>query len=114
VKAVPLLSRGSRSSAMPCGGLDDVDWATTRAGLFTNSPKELHIEPAYIVGQRSIEIKDVATETPIVISHRSELLTTENERERHRAEKIDAVEPPPMESAARGEGRWSSQTVSSE
>jgi hypothetical protein len=58
---------------MPCGELDDFDWATTRAGLFTNSPKELHIEPVYIVDQRSIEIKDVATETPIVISHRSEI-----------------------------------------
>jgi hypothetical protein len=59
---------------MPCGELDDFDWATTRAGLFTNSPKELHIEPAGIVGQRSIEIKDVATKTPIVvISHRSEI-----------------------------------------
>jgi hypothetical protein len=53
--------------------LDDVDWATTRAGLFTNSPKEFLIEPANIVGQRSLEIKDVATHASIVISHRSEI-----------------------------------------
>jgi len=62
---------------MPCGGFDDVDWATTRAGLFTNSPKELHIEPVDIVGQCSIEIKDVETEASIVISHRSEITANE-------------------------------------
>ena len=44
VKAVPLLSKGSRSSAMPCAGSDDVEWALTRAGLFTNSPREFLIE----------------------------------------------------------------------
>jgi len=30
---------------MPCAESDGVGWATTRAGLFTNSPKKLHIEP---------------------------------------------------------------------
>jgi hypothetical protein len=54
--------------------LEDVDWALTRDGLFTNSPKEFLIGPANIVGQRSPEIKDRETQASIVISHRSEIV----------------------------------------
>jgi hypothetical protein len=56
---------------MPRDGSDDGGWATTRAGLFTNSPKEGLLNGG-IVGQRSNEIKDGETQVSIVISHRSE------------------------------------------
>src|SRR4051812_468108 len=72
VKAVPLLSRGSRSSAMPCAVSDDVEWALTRAGLFTNPPGSFlltgnHCPPAVHRDQGH------RASGAIVISHRSEI-----------------------------------------
>src|SRR3954447_5116008 len=77
VKAVPLLSRGSRSSAMPCTESDDVEWALTRAGLFTNSPREFLIEGRALSASTHLRSRTQKTAASIVIPHRSEVLVTD-------------------------------------
>jgi hypothetical protein len=72
-----LLSKGSRSSVMPCAVSDDVEWVLTRAGLFTNSPREFLIERRSLSASAHLRSRTQKTAARIVIPHRSEIFATD-------------------------------------
>jgi hypothetical protein len=61
---------------MPCTESDDVEWALTRAGLFTNSPRFL-IEGQALSASAHLRSRTQKTAARIVIPHRSEVFATD-------------------------------------
>jgi hypothetical protein len=62
---------------MPCTESDDVEWALTRAGLFTNSPREFLIEGQTLSASAHLRSRTQKTAARIVIPHRSEVFATD-------------------------------------
>jgi hypothetical protein len=66
---------------MPCDELEGVDWALPPSDLSTNSPNVSYLR-TNIVSQPLMEIKDIAGQDLIVISHRSDAACDEGSGDR--------------------------------